>query len=131
MSGQEPGSVRIDKWLWAARFFKTRSLAAEAVSGGKVHLNGQRVKPARAVRPGDVLRIHKGSFEFIVTIDEVAEKRASAKIASGWYTETEDSVSAREQRSEQLRLLASSRPVTEGRPNKKDRRLIHRFKRKQ
>lgn len=131
MSGQVLDSVRIDKWLWAARFFKTRSLAAEAVSGGKVHLNGQRVKPARAVKRGDILQIHKGPYEFVVTIDELAAKRASAKVASGWYTESGESIAAREERAEQMRLLAASRPVSDGRPNKKDRRLIHRFKRKQ
>ena len=78
--------VRIDKWLWAARFFKTRSLAAQAVAGGKVHINGARIKPARMVQAGDELRIRRGEVEFVVIVQDVAEKRGPAKEAQLLYT---------------------------------------------
>ncbi len=126
----QPGSVRLDKWLWAARFFKTRALATEAVQGGKVHLNGQRVKPARAVQPGDELCIHKGDLEYTVTVTGLGERRVSARVASTWYEESEASRAQREERIRQRRLLAAAMPRMPGRPNKKDRRLIHRFKRR-
>lgn len=119
------GKVRIDKWLWAARFFKTRSLATQAVDGGKVHCNGERVKPARAVQLGDELRIRQGSYELIITVRALSERRGPASEAALLYEESAASVAAREVLREQLR----AEPVYEakGRPTKKDRRHITRF----
>ena len=125
----EDHKVRLDKWLWAARFFKTRSLAAEAVGGGKVHSNGQRVKPARIVLVGDVLRIKRGAMEMTVVVQAVSEHRRPAKEAAELYLETEESIKARERQREEGQLMRSiydnARPA--GRPTKRDRRLIHTF----
>jgi len=117
-------AVRIDKWLWAARFFKTRSLATDAVDGGKVRLNGDRVKPARNVKPGDRLQIDNGSTEWEVVVQGVADKRGSAAIAQTLYTETEDSIARREQQAEQRRFFREPSAALKGRPTKRDRRLI-------
>lgn len=119
------GKVRIDKWLWAARFFKTRSLATQAVDGGKVHCNGDRVKPARAVQLGDELRIRQGPYELIVRVRALSERRGPASEAVLLYEETAESLAARELLKEQLRI----EPVYEnkGRPTKRDRRHITRF----
>lgn len=121
-------TVRIDKWLWAARFFKTRSLAATAVNGGKVQLNGNRAKPARALKAGDQLRIHKGGFEYAVTVLELSERRGSATIAQTLYQESEDSIRRREALKEQHRLAASSTPRPHGKPDKKARRQLRDLK---
>lgn len=119
------GKVRIDKWLWAARFFKTRSLAVQAVDGGKVYCNGDRVKPARAVHPGDELRVRQGPYEMIVLVRALSERRGPASEAALLYEETAASIAAREILKEQLRI----EPVYEnkGRPTKRDRRHITRF----
>ncbi len=118
-------SVRIDKWLWAARFFKTRGLATEIVNGGHVQINGERCKPAKPVQVGDELRILRGQEQFIVTVTGLAEKRGSAAIAQSLYQETEQSMAAREEQ-RQLRKLNAS-PAPDKRPDKKDRRHIIRF----
>ena len=120
--------VRLDKWLWAARFFKTRSLATEAINGGKVHVNGERVKPSRKVNLGDELTIRQGFVEKIVIVTGLNEKRGSATMAAELYSETEASIAKREAEAEQRRLLAAATPQPEHRPNKKQRRQIHRFK---
>ncbi|MDH5298041.1 MAG: S4 domain-containing protein [Desulfobulbaceae bacterium] len=120
-------NVRIDKWLWAARFFKTRSLASEAVSGGKVHVNGSRVKPAKTVAVGDSLRIQRGEVEMVVSVLALSERRGPATEAQELYEETEASRLAREANREQRRLLAAERAAPAGRPNKRDRRLIRSF----
>lgn len=123
--------VRIDKWLWAARFFKTRSMAAQAVSGGKVHVNGARIKPARLVQPGDELRIRRGELEFVVVVQGVTDKRRPVREAQLLYEETEASVQQREAQREQKRLENVDRmygPVK--RPDKRARRQIKRFTRK-
>ena len=123
--------IRIDIWLWAARFFKTRSLAAQAVSGGKVHLNGERVKPARLVGPADRLEIHKAGEEFIVLVRGLSRQRVSAPKAAELYEETPESLAAREQAAEQRRFLRQAAPqLPAGRPGKRDRRLIKKFIRK-
>jgi ribosome-associated heat shock protein Hsp15 len=123
----EIDKVRIDKWLWATRFFKTRSLAAEAVSGGKVHINGNRVKPAHEVRPGDVIQIRKGPYEFVVIVKAVSTRRGPAQTAALLYEETQSSRTARELLSEQHRLAALASPRSDKRPDKKQRRQIIRF----
>ena len=101
----EADKVRVDKWLWAARFFKTRSLAGQAVSGGRVRVNGQRAKSARALKTGDELRISKGETEFDVLVLSLAERRGAASVAAGLYRETESSVARREAECEGCRLL--------------------------
>ena len=121
-------SVRIDKWLWAARFYKTRSLAAQAVSGGKVQLNGARIKPARALKAGDELEIHKGGFEYRVQVLSLSERRGPATIARLLYQESEDSVRKREALREQHKLAAASTPHPQRRPDKKARRKLRDLK---
>jgi ribosome-associated heat shock protein Hsp15 len=117
-------SVRIDKWLWAARFFKTRSMATDAVDGGKVRLNGDRVKPARSVKPGDRLDIDNGATEWEVIVKDVAEKRGSATIAQTLYDETEESIAKREKKAELRKYFREPGEMLKGRPTKRDRRLI-------
>jgi ribosome-associated heat shock protein Hsp15 len=119
--------LRIDKWLWAARFFKTRSLATDAVEGGKVHLNGVRVKPAKAVSIGDTLEIRIGPFQFIVVICGLSPRRGPASEAAKLYQETEESRSAREVLAAQLKAEAVHGEARQGRPTKRDRRHIVRF----
>ena len=123
--------MRIDKWLWAARFFKTRSMAAQAVSGGKVHVNGARVKPARAVLVGDEFRIRRGEVEFIVIVQGISGKRRPAKEAQLLYEETDASILQREEMRHKKRMDAAGKmygPMK--RPDKKARRQIRSFTRK-
>lgn len=120
--------VRIDKWLWAARFFKTRGLAQSAVNGGKVHLNGERVKPSRSVQVGDVLDITRGEQRFNVTVEQLSETRGPASVAQALYVESEASRKQREEQGAMRKLLRQSAPRPEGRPDKKQRRHIIRFK---
>ena len=123
-------SVRIDRWLWAARFTKTRGLATEAVVGGRVRLNSERVKPAKDVRPGDVVEVRIGETRFTVVVRGVAEKRGPARVAAALYEETAESVTAREREAQERRL---SRPPGAGlggpRPTKQDRRRIEALRR--
>lgn len=119
--------VRLDKWLWAARFFKTRSLAAEAVNGGKVHINGNRAKPSHGVRIGEQMQIRKGPYEFRIIVRTVSARRGSAQTAAVLYEEIPASRAARELLVEQHRLAAVIGPRLEGRPDKKQRRQIIRF----
>jgi ribosome-associated heat shock protein Hsp15 len=120
-------AVRIDRWLHAARFFKTRSLATDAVAGGKVHVNGERAKPAKLVHVGDRLRIRVGPYEYQVVIREVAERRGPARQAAALYEENADSQAARLKHAEQLRVAPSLRYEGKGRPTKKDRRRLDRW----
>ena len=115
-----PPNLRIDRWLWAARFFKTRSTAAAAVSGGKVHLNGQRTKPAKGVRSGDRLDIRRGDIRWEVTVLATAQRRGPASEARTLYEEIPESVErrAREREERRERRLAAGA----GRPTKRDRR---------
>lgn len=126
----EDDSVRIDKWLWAARFYKTRNMASQAVSGGKVHVNGGRVKPARNVSPGDLLRIQRGEVEIVVEVLGLSGKRGPAVEAQKLYAETEESRLAREANREERKLLAAEQAGPVRRPSKRDRRLIRSFTRK-
>ena len=120
--------VRLDKWLWAARFFKTRQLAGDAVSGGKVHLRGQRIKPSRQVKLSDCFEIQRGFERFEVVVTGLSDRRGSASVAQTLYRETESSIARRAQESEQRKLAAMQRPRSSGRPDKKQRRKIHRFR---
>jgi ribosome-associated heat shock protein Hsp15 len=128
MSDQDDGRVRLDKWLWAARFFKTRALAAEAVEGGKVQVNGDRPKRARPLQPGDEIRIRLGPYEHIVTVRALSGRRGPASQAAGLYDETPASRTAREALAVQLKSLHSLFGPEKGRPTKKDRREIERLK---
>jgi ribosome-associated heat shock protein Hsp15 len=123
-----PGKVRLDKWLWAARFFKTRALAAEAVEGGKVQINGDRPKRARPVQLGDEIRLRLGPYEHVVTVRALSDRRGPASQAAGLYEETAASRTAREALSIQLKSLHSLFGPEKGRPTKKDRREIERLK---
>lgn len=122
----EDERVRIDKWLWAARFFKTRSLATDAVDGGKVDVNGARVKPAKQVGVGDEVRVRVGTQLVVVRVTDTAERRGSATVAATLYEETAESVAARAREAEQRRLGAVA--VDEGRPDKRDRRDLRKFR---
>ncbi len=119
--------VRIDKWLWAARFFKTRSLAAKAIDGGKVKLNGERVKPAKELKPGDELAIRVGDLEWVIGVIELSERRGPAESARRLYAETAASVERRRRAIEDRRIKVGPVREERGRPSKRDRRLIHRF----
>jgi ribosome-associated heat shock protein Hsp15 len=121
--------VRLDKWLWAARFYKTRSLAAEAIAGGKVQLNGDRVKRAKPVQIGDELRIRQGPYEQLILVRGVSERRGPAAIAAELYAEKPESVAAREAMAIQLKTLHAAFVPERGRPTKKDRREIEKLKR--
>lgn len=122
--------VRLDKWLWATRFFKTRGLATEAVGGGKVHVDGGRVKPARQISVGQTLEIQKGPYQFVVQIDRLISKRVSATEAQKAYTESAESLEKRQKIQRTMRdermFAQAERPA--GRPSKRDRRQLHRFK---
>lgn len=120
--------LRLDKWLWAARFFKTRALAVAAIKGGKVHLNSNRIKPSRSVHIGDELEITRGDIHFVVNVLALNDKRRPAKEAQLLYEETAESQDEREKLIEQRRLEAKSLKH-ERRPDKRQRRQIHRFKR--
>ena len=124
---QQEEPIRIDKWLWAARFFKTRSLAAEAVSGGKVEINGERAKPSRIVRAGDKLCVRRGPYEWIVVVKELSRLRGPAPQAQLLYDETEESMRHRQAIAAQLQLERPPEFDAPGRPTKRDRRAISRF----
>lgn len=117
-------SVRIDKWLWAARFFKTRSLATDAVASGKVHINDDKTKASRNVKLGDRLWINNGTTEWEVMVDGLAEKRGSTTIAQGLYTETQESIAKRQLEADRRKLFVEPSHTIKGRPTKRDRRLL-------
>ena len=119
--------VRLDAWLWAARFYRSRTLAKEAVGGGKIEVNGATGKPARALKSGDVLRITRGEERYAIEVLALSSRRGSAVEAQALYRETEESTAAREQAREQRRLSGSDLAKPPGRPDKRARRLIHRF----
>ena len=123
-------AIRLDKWLWAARFYKTRSLAADAINGGKVHVNGQRTKAAKDIKIGTAITINKNGYTWDIAVTALTDQRRSAKEAVLLYQETPESHSKRQlqlqSEREQKELLGFS--GIDHKPNKKDRRLIHRFK---
>jgi ribosome-associated heat shock protein Hsp15 len=130
-SAQPAESVRLDKWLWAARFFKTRSLATEAVNGGKVELNGLRPKPSKDVKVGDQLRLRIGPFVHAITVRALGERRGPAAAAALLFEEDPESIAARERLREQHRLAPVAQYEEGGRPTKKDRRAMSDFEDRQ
>jgi ribosome-associated heat shock protein Hsp15 len=128
MSGSDDTRVRLDKWLWAARFYKTRSLAAEAIAGGKVQVNGERVKRAKSLQVGDDVRIRQGPYEHQIVVRELSERRGPAAQAIRLYEEKPASRAAREAMALQLKSLHAVFVPDRGRPTKKDRREINRLK---
>ncbi|TXG98707.1 MAG: RNA-binding S4 domain-containing protein [Rhodocyclaceae bacterium] len=119
--------MRVDKWLWAARFFKTRSLASDAVSGGKVKLNGAATKPAREIKVGDKLEIANGETRWTVTVQALSDKRGPAPEALLLYEESPDSIAAREAERDSRKFIQDPAADLHGRPTKRDRRQIDRF----
>lgn len=119
--------MRLDKWLWAARFFKTRSLATQAIDHGRVKLNGERVKPARDVKAGDRLELRMGEAEWTLTVQALAMQRGPAPAAQALYAEDAASLARRQQQASDRKLAASPAATIKGRPTKRDRRQIHRF----
>ncbi|MFL5619343.1 MAG: RNA-binding S4 domain-containing protein [Gemmatimonadaceae bacterium] len=123
------GRVRIDKWLWAARFFKTRSLAAEAIAAGKVEVNDERVKPAKLIQLGVSISVRLGPYRHVVSVRGLSERRGPATVAATLYEETPESITARAKLAEQLRMAPAAFVYEEkGRPTKRDRREIDRFR---
>ncbi|MEA1051390.1 S4 domain-containing protein [Lamprobacter modestohalophilus] len=123
-SVEEAGSQRLDKWLWAARFFKTRPLAVEAINGGKVHLDGQRAKPGRSVRLGTRLSIHKGQLEWQIEVKALSKQRRPASEAALLFEEDEQSRLKRQELVQERRAAGPSLRVEGGRPTKRDRRRL-------
>lgn len=122
--------MRIDKWLWAARFYKTRSIASDAVDGGHVEVNGERAKPSKQIKPGDELRIRVSQNTFVVHVRALAERRGPASEAQLMYEETAEGRVERERLAEQRRLAPSPAYEEGGRPTKRDRRDLSRVKRR-
>ena len=122
-------SVRIDKWLWAARFFKTRTLAQDAVAGGRIRMNGDRVKPAKDVKPGDAVEIRIGEHDWSVQVTALADRRGSAELARTLYAETPDSIARRAALAADRKAMFSGEwAVRTGRPTKRDRRETDRLR---
>ncbi len=122
------GKVRLDKWLWAARFFKTRALAAEAIDGGKISVNDERPKRAKLIQAGDAISVRIGPYLHQVVVRDVSGRRGSAAIAQTLYTETAASVAARAEVAVQYKNAAMTFAFQEGRPSKKERRAIDRVR---
>ena len=123
----DPSSVRVDKWLWAARFFKTRSGAQQAIDGGKVKLNGDRTKPAKELKPGDELVIHIGAYEWTIKVVQLSAQRGPATVARTLYEESEASREKRALEVEKRRRFNEPASTLKGRPTKRDRRDLERF----
>lgn len=126
----EINSLRVDKWLWVARFFKTRSLASDAIKGGKININGQKAKPSKNILINDQLKVKKGLFVYEITVKGLSRHRGPASEAVKLYEESEESLGSRQKITEQLKAESAIRPTTPGRPSKRDRRNIIRFTRK-
>ena len=123
-----PGKVRLDKWLWAARFFKTRALAAEAIDGGKVEVNGDRAKRSRLVQADDRIRLRDGPFEWQLLVRDIAARRGSASIAQQLYEESPESHARREGVRTQLKSMPTAFAFGDTRPGKRDRRDLRKLK---
>ncbi len=120
--------MRIDKWLWAARFHKTRSLAQLAVEGGKVRLNGERVKPAKELKPGDQLSIHIGAYDWQIRVVQLSDKRGSAAVAHKLYEETPESLARRTEQAVLRKFVSDPSAQRHGRPTKRERRQLERWR---
>jgi ribosome-associated heat shock protein Hsp15 len=120
-------AVRLDKWLWAARFFKTRSAAQQAIEGGKVKLNGERTKPAKDLKPGDRLLIHIRGYEWDIEVRQLSDQRGPAPIARTLYEESEESREKRALEVEKRRRFNEPASTIQGRPTKRDRRILDRW----
>jgi len=131
MSSGDETKVRLDKWLWAARFFKTRSLAADAIEKGKVEVNGERAKRAKQLQAGDSLRIRLGPYNHIVTVRALSERRGPASVAATLYEESAEARRAREAMQLQVKVAQSVPGYERGRPTKKDRREIEKMRRRE
>ena len=121
-------TIRIDKWLWATRFYKTRSLASDAVNGGHVRVNDVRCKSSRAVQLEDKIRINKNNMQFVVIVKQLSEKRRAAPQAQQMYEETQQSVEQREQQQMQRKLNVMANPHPQGRPDKRQRRQLKKWR---
>jgi ribosome-associated heat shock protein Hsp15 len=130
MVSEPAAKARLDKWLWAARFFKTRSLAAEAIETGKVEVNGERAKRAKQLQAGDNVRIRLGPYHHVVKVLEISERRGPASVAAKLYAETAESISAREKVHAQMKASQPAFGYESGRPTKKDRREIEKLRRR-
>ena len=128
MGATPDGRTRVDKWLWAARFYKTRALAAEAIAGGKVQVNGERVKRAKPLQVGDEVRIRQGPYEHRLVVRALSDRRGPAPQAAALYEEKPESRAAREALAVQLKALHVAFLPERGRPTKKNRREINRLK---
>jgi ribosome-associated heat shock protein Hsp15 len=128
MEREQPGTVRLDKWLWAARFYKTRALAVEAIEGGKVEVNDDKAKRAKAVRLGDRVRLRLGPYEWRLVIRGLSERRGPAPEAQKLYEEEEEGRKLRERHAEQLKLAHQQHGPEKGRPTKKDRRELEKWR---
>ncbi len=128
MTSTDPQHVRLDKWLWAARFFKTRSLAAQAIAAGHIRLNGSRAKAAKALAPGDMLEIIRGTTTWTVRVRELSARRRGAAEAQMLYEETEESRERRERLAAEIRANPLARLDSPGRPSKRDRRRLDRLR---
>jgi ribosome-associated heat shock protein Hsp15 len=126
--GSGPGCARIDRWLFGVRLFKSRSAAADAVSGGKVHVNGARVRPSHGVRAGDVVTFNRGAVDFECAVTAIPERRGPAREAVHCYTETDASRQRRELHAQRMRLAAAMAPRPEERPDKHQRRELRRLR---
>jgi ribosome-associated heat shock protein Hsp15 len=126
--GMDHQKVRLDKWLWAARFFKTRAQAKTAIEGGKIHVDDQRAKPSKETILGATIKIRQGWDEKTIVVDNISGQRRSATEAATLYTETSESIALREQRTAERKAANQSLSYQDQRPNKKQRRQIHRFK---
>lgn len=127
MNGEET-RVRVDKWLWAARFFKTRSRAKEAVVGGKVHIDGERVKPARSIHRGQTLTITLPSHQVVVVVKELLDQRGPARVAQTMYEETESSIAKRTEQAEQRKAARAGLVFSQRKPSRADRRKLAQLK---
>jgi ribosome-associated heat shock protein Hsp15 len=131
MNSEETMRVRLDKWLWAARFFKTRALAADAIESGKVEVNGERSKRAKQLQAGDMVRIRLGPYQHLVKVLALSERRGPASVAATLYEEDADARKAREALQIQIKAAQSASGYLPGRPTKKDRRDIEKIRRRE
>jgi ribosome-associated heat shock protein Hsp15 len=129
MSPSHRDGARLDKWLWAARIFKTRQMAAKAISGGRVEVNGTRTKPSKCTRTGDVLSVRKGPYTYVLIVDRVSDRRGPASEASKLYSETESSVNERLRLARELKTRAAQVLYDAGKPDARTRRLARARKR--